>query len=188
MEILVGKTAGFCFGVNNAVTKAKEELKKGGKLYGLGELVHNLQVTEDLENRGMIFVDDIKETQGKVIIRAHGIPKEIYKQAEEMNVKVIDLTCPNVLHIHNIAETYAQKGYFIFLTGKAEHPEMLGTVSFCGTNYAIIEKEEDVNKGLKQFIKSNKTKAILISQTTYSLEKFEKIVERFKTEIIRRKP
>ena len=183
MEIIIGKTAGFCFGVSNAVTKTQEILKQKENVYCLGELVHNKQVTESLIEKGIKFIDNIEEAKEKVIIRAHGVAKQVYEIAEKSGTKIIDLTCPKVLHIHNIAEEYAKNNHFIFLTGEAKHPEMLGTISFCGESYFVIENEEQVNTAIEKFKKSNKKKALIISQTTYSLEKFQNIVETIKKNI-----
>ena len=184
MEIIIGKTAGFCFGVKNAVTKAYEELEKTGKAFCLGELVHNKQVTDELINKGMVFIDSLDETNGNVIIRSHGVEKKIYKEAEDRNIELVDLTCPKVLHIHNIAEEYAEKDYFILLIGKVEHPEMIGTISFCGANHFVIENEEQIEEAVKQFEKSGKRHALVIAQTTFSLEKFNLIVEKLKKLIV----
>jgi len=183
MEIIIGKTAGFCFGVKNAVTKAKDELEKSEKAYCLGELVHNNQVTEELIANGMTFVNSIDEAKNKVIIRAHGVPQNVYSKAKELGIELVDLTCPKVIHIHKIAEEYAKKGYYIFLIGKKEHPEIVGTISFCGDFSFIIEKEEDIEKAIEDFYNQNKEKALIIAQTTYSLEKFNEIAEKIKKQI-----
>ena len=183
MEIIIGKTAGFCFGVKNAVTKAEEALEQNEEIYCLGELVHNKQVTERLTQKGMHFIDNITEAKGKTVIRSHGVEKKTYKQAENIKIDLIDLTCPKVLHIHNIAEEYAKKGFYIILTGDENHPEMLGTASFCGDHYYILEDEENIEKAIDEFKKSKLNNVLLISQTTYSLEKFEKIAEKLQKEI-----
>lgn len=183
MEIIVGKTAGFCFGVKNAVTRAKEELEKTKPTYCIGQLVHNNQVISQLEKNGMIFINSIDNAQGKTIIRAHGIPKTEYKKAKERQIELLDLTCPKVIHIHNIAEEYSKKGYYIFLIGQKTHPEIIGTISFCGKNSYIIEKEEEINSALEKFDKSGTKKALIIAQTTYSIEKFNKIAQMIKQRI-----
>lgn len=183
MEVIIGKTAGFCFGVKNAVTKTLEEIEKQGEIYCLGELVHNNQVTEDLSSKGVKFIDDIEDAENNVIIRSHGVQKEIYEKAKNLKLKLVDLTCPKVLHIHKIAEEYAQKGYYIFVIGKKEHPEMIGTVSFCGKNYYVIQNEDEVINAIDNFKKSNIDKALIISQTTFSLEKFKAIVEKLQANI-----
>jgi len=183
MQIIIGKTAGFCFGVKNAVTKTEEEVNKNGSIDCLGELVHNNQVTEELIAKGVNFIENIEDARDKVIIRSHGVQKQVYEKAEQLNLKLVDLTCPRVLQIHKIAEEYANKGYFIFIIGKEEHPEMIGTVSFCGNNYYVIEKEENVNEAVDTFKKTNIEKALIISQTTFSLEKFNNIVEIIKNNL-----
>ena len=109
MELIVGKTAGFCYGVKRAVDGAKEELKQNEILYGLGEIVHNQEVIKELENLGMQFIENIEEAKGKTIIRAHGIPKQIYEEAKRRQIELKDYTCPKVLNIHQIAEEYANK-------------------------------------------------------------------------------
>lgn len=178
MEIIVGKTAGFCYGVKRAVDGSIKQLEenKDKKTYCLGELVHNKQVVENLEEKGIEFIEDIneiKEEESKVIIRAHGVEKNIYKQAKEKGIEVIDFTCPNVLKIHRIAKEYQEQGYYIFLTGTANHPEVIGIRSYCGENYTLITNEEDVEKAIQNFKKSNIEKLLVISQTTYSTKKFE---------------
>lgn len=175
MQIIVGKTAGFCFGVENAVTKTLEEIDKSNEIYCLGELVHNKEVTEELTSKGVKFIDNIEEAKGKIIIRSHGVKKEIYAKARNLNLEVVDLTCPKVLHTHKIAEEYSSKGYYIFLTGQAEHPEIIGTQSFCGENYYIIENEEDVPKAIEKLKETGINKVLVLSQTTFSLDKFNKI-------------
>ena len=184
MKIIVGKNAGFCYGVKRAVDGAKEELSKGdSNICCLGEIVHNKDVVKTLEQNGMKFIDNILETTGTTIIRAHGVPKEVYELAKQKNIIIKDYTCPKVINIHEIAEKYANKGYFIFLTGSKKHPENIGTISFCGNNYYLIENEEMVNEAIKSFKESNINKLLLISQTTFSVEKFNKIQKLIKDQI-----
>ena len=158
MEIIVGKTAGFCYGVKRAIDGVKEE-SKNNKLFCIGEIVHNRQVIEDLQNKGVNFVEDISkvhDAKSKVAIRAHGVKKEIYEIANKNKIDIIDYTCPNVLRIHEIAKEYAEKGFYIILCGKKEHPENIGTISYCGKNYSVIQDEKELKEALKRF---EKTKA-----------------------------
>ncbi len=178
MEIIVGKTAGFCFGVANAVNKTKENLAKQKNLCCLGELVHNKEVTKELEGEGLVFIKDIKEAKKNVIIRAHGEPNKTYKEAEKLDLNIIDLTCPKVIKIHDIAKEYAEKGYYIFLIGQKEHPEIIGTISYCGNNSIIIEKKEDVENAIKHLEQSNLGKLLVIVQTTFSIESFNNIANK----------
>ncbi len=184
MEIIVGKTAGFCYGVERAVKGATEEIKNTKEgIYCLGEIVHNKQVIKKLENLGVKCIEEIQEAEGTVLIRAHGVAKEVYEKAKAMNIKIQDYTCPNVLKVHEIAEEYSQKGYYIILLGAKNHPENIGTASYCGKDYYVLEKEEELDKAIKMFKETNKNKLLLLSQTTYSLEKFESIEKNIKSEL-----
>lgn len=183
MEIIIGKTAGFCFGVANAVNKTSKLLEQEGNMYCLGELVHNKQVTEELEKKGLKIINDINEAKGSVIIRSHGACKSIYEKAKEMAIKIEDLTCPKVSKTHNIAEEYSKKGYYIFLIGNSSHPEIIGTISYCGEASSVIEKEEDLQNELDKFYKSGIKKLFVLVQTTFSLEKFNNISNLIKENI-----
>lgn len=179
MKIIIGKTSGFCHGVKNAVDKATEEVDKSTeKVYCLGELVHNKHVTNSLREKGLIFIENIEEANGKTIIRAHGVTKETYKKAQELGIELKDLTCPKVLKIHDIVEQYSNEGYYIFLVGIANHPETIGTYSFCGKNSSIIENISDLEQAIIKMSEANIKKALLITQTTFNLRKFEEIAER----------
>lgn len=182
MEYIVGKTAGFCYGVKNAVEKSEKALENEKPIYCLGEIVHNKNVVKDLENKGIIFIDDLKQNleKRKTIIRAHGIAKEVYTQADKMGIDLIDLTCPKVLKIHKIASEYNEKEYYIFLVGSKKHPEIIGTASFCGDDVSIIENIDDINISIDNFKKSNRKKLAIVVQTTFSLQKFTEITESIK--------
>ncbi len=175
MEIIIGKTAGFCFGVANAVNKTSKFLNENSNIFCLGELVHNKQVTGRLEEKGLKIIEDIEQAKQNVIIRAHGTEKEIYDKAKRMKLNIIDLTCPKVIKIHKLAEEYANNGYYIFLVGNSNHPEIVGTISYCGNNVCAVENEDNVNDALQNLYKSKIKKLVIISQTTFSLEKFNKI-------------
>lgn len=176
MEIKIGKNAGFCYGVKRAVDGAKDVLKCENKeVYCLGELVHNKEVIMKLEEKGIKFIEQIDEAHNLVIIRAHGVTKDIYEKAENNLLKIKDFTCPKVLIIHEIVEKYANDGFYIVLTGSKIHPENIGTISYCGNNYSIIETPEELENIQKDILKSKTKKVLLISQTTYSLKKFENI-------------
>ena len=191
MKIIIGKTAGFCYGVKRAIEGAKNDLKDVSakdsetKIFCLGEIVHNKQVVESLKAMGLVFIEDINEAKNKVILRAHGVTKEIYEVAKNKQIEIKDYTCPNVLKIHEIAEEHKKKGYYIFLCGSKKHPENIGTLSYCGKNSYVIEKEDDVFKALDKLEKSKIKKLLVISQTTFSLEKFYIIEEIIKNELPR---
>ena len=184
MDIIIGKTAGFCFGVANAVNKTINELNNNkNNVYCLGELVHNTEVTDELQKKGLKIIDNIEEAKDNVIIRSHGTIKKTYIKAKEKNLNVIDLTCPKVLKIHNIAEKYSNMGYYIFLIGKKSHPEIIATISYCGKYASIIEDKNQVKDAINSFYKSNINKLLVIVQTTFGLEKYEEIISIIEKEI-----
>lgn len=185
MEIIVGKNAGFCYGVKNAVDNATKELDSSKEVCCLGEIVHNSKVVKELEDKGMKFIDNLSENTGKckTIIRAHGVPKAIYEEADKKGIELVDLTCPKVLKIHKIVSEYAEKDYFIFLVGNKVHPETLGTASFCGLNSCIIEQESDIDDAINEFDCSKKDNLLVVVQTTFSMEKFDNYIEYIKSKI-----
>lgn len=177
MEVIVGKYAGFCPGVLNSVTKAEEAVNKYDELYCLGELIHNKTVVTFLEEKGMKTVDDINDVSDNsvVIFRAHGVKESIYEEAKNRNLNVIDLTCAIVKNIHEKVKEKKEDN-FIIITGDNVHPETIGTKDFAGDNSYVISCEEDVDKAYDEFIKSGLKNIYVISQTTFSLKKFDELV------------
>lgn len=175
MEIIVAKTAGFCYGVKRAVEGAQKDVEEKKELYCLGELVHNKQVIEKLEQKGLKFIDNIEDANGITIIRAHGVTQQVYDKAKEKQIELIDYTCPNVLKIHKIVEEYSKDGYYICLCGSKKHPENIGTISYCNTASSIIENVEEIDETIQKINDLKMKKVLLTSQTTYSLEKFYQI-------------
>ena len=184
MEIIVGKTAGFCFGVKRAVEGSEKILKNTKEeVYCLGEIVHNRDVVEGLKEKGLNFIDNIQESKGKTIIRSHGVPKQVYEYAQQKGIAIEDYTCPNVLKVHDIAYEYSQKGYYICLCGKKTHPENIGTLSYCGENVFVIENENETFEAIESFKRTGIKKLLLISQTTFNLGKFDIIREILENEL-----
>lgn len=184
MEIIVGKSAGFCFGVNNAVTKVAKLIKEEKLVYCLGELVHNRQIIEGLEKEGLVTLDNIKEVPkgAKLIIRAHGEPPESYKKAEKNQNKIYDYTCPKVIKTHEDVEKNKKESY-IFIIGVKKHPEAIATKGFSGKNSYIVETKEDIKEAIQNFQKSKLKKLYIIAQTTFSLKKFNNLVEEISEEL-----
>lgn len=168
MEIIIGKTSGFCAGVKKAIKKAEETLEKG-EAYCLGEIVHNKNVINDLENKGMITVNNLDEIpNGKtVMFRAHGEPEYKYKLAESKNLKLVDLTCEKVKLIHEKAKKESKEAFIIIL-GKKNHPETIGTKGFSGENSFVIETEDDILDAYIEFEKAGLSKVYVTTQTTIS--------------------
>lgn len=180
MEILLGKTAGFCMGIKNAIKTTDENLKKYNKLECLGDLLHNNQVLEKLKARGLKVIDSIDEAKEKVIIRAHGVTKEIYEMAEKRNIELIDCTCPKVLKVHELAEKLSKKNSYIVVIGEKKHPETIGTYSFV-QNGEIIQDIEELKLRMDEL---NKKEIVeVITQTTCNIKKFKEIENYLKENI-----
>ena len=182
MQIEIDNGSGFCFGVTTAIKKAEEELAKGGKLYCLGDIVHNGMEVERLHEAGLITIDheQMEELQGvKVLLRAHGEPPETYALAERNNIEIIDATCPVVLQLQRrIKKQYVNNPEAqIVIFGKNGHAEVLGLVGQTESHAIVVEKFEDV-KQLKENGQLDFSKDIyLYSQTTKSLDEFHRIIE-----------
>ena len=188
MEIIVGKSSGFCYGVKRAVESAEKDASKvKEKIYCLGEIVHNSDVVNSLSQKGIIFVENIDEIpkDSTVIIRAHGVTKSIYEKAKEKNIEIRDYTCPNVLKIHKIAQEYADKGYFIVLLGSRKHPENIGTVSYCGEHYFVVQDESQIYLAVDEINRWNFNKVLVIAQTTFGIEDFAVFTEILSNELYR---
>lgn len=132
MEVIVAKTAGFCFGVRRAVNTVYDQVEKGIKpIYTYGPIIHNEEVVRDLEAKGVCVIPDeegLKQiAEGTVIIRSHGVPKKIYNLIEEQGLHLVDATCPFVKKIHNIVRKKSEEGYEIVIIGNAAHPEVEGS-------------------------------------------------------------
>ena len=184
MEVIVGKLAGFCKGVENAITKANKEIENK-RIYCLGEIVHNKQVVENLEDKGMITVNSIEEIPNNeiVIFRAHGEAESVYNRAKEKNLQIIDLTCGNVKRIHAKVEKESQKS-FILILGKKNHPEVIGTKGFSGENSFVIETEDDILDAYMEYEKTSLGSVYVVAQTTYSSRYFDKLAEEIRTNFI----
>ena len=178
MEVIVGKLAGFCAGVNNAVVKSNEICDKNETAYCLGELVHNREVVSELEAKGMKTVECLDEIPDNsiVIFRAHGVTKEIYEEAKIKNLNVFDLTCINVLNVHKSIEKESEDA-FIILIGDKNHPEVIGSVSFAKNGYYVVESEEDILDAYMEYEKNMIGQVKIFAQTTFKLSKFDELVE-----------
>lgn len=181
MEIILAKTAGFCFGVKRAVDMVYNNADNEN-VYTYGPIIHNEQVVADLEKRGVKMLPDreaIKNApKGTVIIRAHGILQEDYKYIEDCGHEIVDATCPFVLKIHKIVKDAAQKNQFIVIIGDKNHPEVQGIKSCAGINSVVINSVKEAQKFINEY-KEEQKEFVIVSQTTFNYNKFQDIVEIF---------
>lgn len=183
-KIEIDKKSGFCFGVTTAIKKAEEELKKYGTLYCLGDIVHNSKEMERLREMGLMTIDHEKFKKlknVKVLLRAHGEPPETYNIARKNNIEIIDATCPVVLTLQKrIKQEYKNsdnKKKQIVIYGKRGHAEVLGLVGQTEGNAKVIQSIEEAQA------LDLSTDTYLYSQTTKSLEGFNKVTNYIKENI-----
>ncbi len=177
MRIILASTAGFCFGVNNAVNKAYDMLDNGEKIYTLGPIIHNEQVVDDLKKKGVDVISDVSSVSvgSKVIIRAHGVNPKIYKELTTNNICIVDATCPYVKKIHNLVHEKHSEGFQIVIAGDREHPEVKGIDGWCGNTAFIANNPDDMD-----IFPKTEQKCCLVAQTTIRKEKFDGIYEKLK--------
>lgn len=180
MNVILAETAGFCFGVERAINLVHEQIEKAAgsrNIYTYGPIIHNAEVVKELEAAGVFSIDgpeDLAKIRGSVlIIRSHGVARDIYEKAEENGVEIVDATCPFVKKIHRIADEESRKGKHIVVIGNKDHPEVAGIIGWVNGDVTVLGSEEEA-----ETFQTNKNKPLcVVSQTTFNLTKFQYIVE-----------
>ena len=178
LKIYLASPRGFCAGVDRAIEIVKKSIDKfGSPVYVRHEIVHNKHVVESLKKIGAIFVEEISEIKDKsrpVIFSAHGVPKKVPKEAEELNMKYVDATCPLVSKVHREAENMHKNGYHIILIGHKGHPEVIGTMGQIPVDgITLVETIEDVEK----IVFKKDEKLAFITQNTLSVDDTKEMIE-----------
>ena len=178
MNVILAKTAGFCFGVDKAVNTVYEEIKNNdGTVYTYGPIIHNEIVVSELTRLGVSVINSKEELDniktGTVIIRSHGVSRDIRNSLDREGIKVVDATCPFVAKIHRIVEKYSSEGYKVIIAGNREHPEVTGIKGWVNGECFIIDSAEE----LKSIVLGEGERAVLVAQTTYNYQKFKEFVE-----------
>ena len=172
-KIIKARHIGFCFGVKRAIAAAEDLLSKHKKTCSLGPIIHNPFVVERLSKKGLKVISDIKDARGKcMVIRSHGIPPALKKEAQEYCTEIFDATCPFVSRSHKIVSKLRKEGYHIAIAGERRHPEVQALIEMAGPGTLVITKKSDIKK-----IRSKKIKLALIAQTTISRDIFVEIAE-----------
>ena len=162
---------GFCYGVKRAIKIARENAAPDGSACTLGPIIHNPQMVERLKDEGVGTIDCLDDLKrGKVIIRSHGVGPETYEKAEAMGLECVDATCPHVKKAQLSAKELAEEGRFVVIVGEKEHPEVHSIVQWAGGNVAVIETVAEAASV------PNASRLGIISQTTFSGERFREIV------------
>ena len=173
-EIIRAENSGFCFGVKRAIDIAYEqiELNKDRNIYTIGQLIHNKNVTDSLEEKGLLIIDKIDNAKENsvIIVRSHGETKDFFSEAQKRNIELIDATCPLVKRIHEFVEEAYSKGKKIIIIGDKNHPEVIATNGWCDNKAIIINSKNEA----KEILGDN---YFIVCQTTIIKEMLEEVIE-----------
>lgn len=179
MEVILAKSAGFCFGVRRAVNEVYRclEEEKDTPIYTFGPIIHNDEVVNDLKNKGVQVVDTLESLaalkKGIVIIRSHGVGRDTETKMRELGMRVIDMTCPFVKKIHRLVEEKSKEGYQIVIAGNPVHPEVVGIVGWSTDGASVVKDAEEAQK----LVLDPKKSVFVAAQTTFHYIKFQNIVD-----------
>ena len=180
MNVILADVLGYCMGVRRAVDSAIETLKnnQNNKVYSLGPLIHNQVALDKLSSMGLKVLRepniDLLDERSVVIIRAHGVPPQVIEKLTEKNSFVVNATCPRVLASQNNAKRYSSMNYTVILAGDTNHGEAVGIAGYAGKKFILVENKEDAEK-LPSF--NDDENAVLLCQTTFSMEEFKQIAD-----------
>lgn len=188
MPVTVAKTAGFCFGVRRAVDTVYQQLEEScrtesPKLYTLGEIIHNPQVVEELNDLGAVAVEQLPELltleqteKVPVIIRSHGVPHSVYEAFEQNGIPYVDATCPYVRQIQKIVADQPQDT-LVLVAGDAKHPEVKGIIGHCNATFVTFDSAEELQKITENSPNLAKMNSVMVAQTTFNTSEWQKCVE-----------
>ena len=180
MKVIKAQTAGFCFGVKRAVDQVYDlAAKEKEPVYTYGPIIHNEEVVRDLEEKGVRVLngkeDLLSVKKGTVVIRSHGVGKEIYDLLNEHHITVVDATCPFVKKIHRIVEKQTAEGRRVLIVGSGDHPEVQGINGWGNDTTLVVENADQI----EHLSVSKEEKMCIVSQTTFNYKKFQDLVEKF---------
>ena len=175
-EVILAKSAGFCFGVKRAVDTVYEQTGKKN-VYTFGPIIHNEEVVKDLEKKGVFVINTMEElddiTEGTVIIRSHGVSSAVYEVLQKKGVEIVDATCPFVLKIHNIVKQESANGKQIVIIGNEKHPEVEGIMGWSKTQVHVVDTAEKA----QNLQLDPQREVCIVSQTTFNYNNFKELVE-----------
>jgi len=172
-SVQIANKAGYCFGVHRALDIAKDSLSEHeGKVYSLGPIIHNPRVVEEFRQRGLIPVDSIDEVdQGLLVIRSHGVEKEMLERADAKGLQIVDATCPIVKNAQRLAQELSEEGYQVVIVGERAHPEVKGIMSYAGADPVVVVDASELG------IETIGLKVGVLSQTTKPTKSFGEVVK-----------
>ena len=173
MQVFLPQEIGFCFGVERALKLVLDEIKRGGKTYTLGDLIHNSQVVENLKRKGIESIENLSQIkEGTLVIRSHGVDPSLIEEAKKRKIRVLNATCPHVVEVQNIVKSLSQKSYLVVIVGSNTHPEVKGLMASVKNGKVYIVKNEREAEKLPSVRKMG-----IVAQTTESLDNFSNIVK-----------
>lgn len=182
-EVILAKSAGFCFGVSRSVELAEKMLDKGGQCYSLGQLIHNGDVVRHFQERGLCVVENPEEVPegANVIIRAHGVSMDVERRLRERTEHVIDSTCPKVLRIHKLVQQASKEGRQVVVIGTRTHPEVIAICGCCD-DALVFENGRELEGYLSDHPEFGKNPVTMVIQTTQTWDNFEECEKKLKKE------
>ena len=167
MSVTVAKSAGFCFGVSRAVELVETAAKEGKRTLTLGPIIHNRHVVERFQKMGVQVIEQPEQAQpgDTVIIRSHGVSREVYERLEKQGAEIIDATCPFVKRIHNLVAQAEEAGQLPIIIGTPTHPEVEGIAGWC-TRCKVFADAESLEKWVVEEHISSDLPVCMVSQTT----------------------
>ncbi len=168
MKFILAKRAGFCFGVKRAVDISFDMASKKKGIYTLGPIIHNPQVVNKLNNKGVKPIDEPSKEMNSIIIRTHGVPIEMYDKLNNLGVEVVDATCPFVKNAQTYAKLLREEGYQVIILGDKDHPEVKSIMSFAGNDAVVVGKDE--------YPETIKSKVGVVVQTTQPVNALERLL------------
>ena len=181
-KITLAKTAGFCFGVDRAVSTLYNMVESGKKVCTLGPIIHNPSVIEDLEKKGVHIIEHPAQApqDTTVVIRTHGVEKFVIDELQKRGLDYIDLTCPFVMKIQKIVERHSKKDRLLLIAGDENHPEVRGFRSRWEGESLVYKNEEELTHLLENHPEIEKGEVYVVAQTTFSVKEWEKTSKNLK--------
>ena len=182
MSIKKAESAGFCFGVNRAITIVGDLIREEEKVCTLGPIIHNMEVVRELKENGCRPVESIGEVQPDeiLVIRSHGVPRSVIDEIEEKKLRYRDATCPFVKKIHRIVAEADPETELVLVAGNAQHPEVQGIIGNCKTECYTFNNEDELDNLLTNILKENNKLVKVVAQTTFDTKEWKKSVKKLK--------
>ena len=182
MTIRVAKTAGFCFGVKRAVEIVYNMLDEGKRVCTLGPIIHNMEMVNELKERGCNAIDSVEECPegATVVIRSHGVCKNVYDKLSELGIDYVDATCPFVKKIHRIVKQAGEQNIPVLIAGNKNHPEIQGIMGHCAGDCFTFNSDDELNELIPKIPFEKNNDVFVVAQTTFSKKEWKKCLKTVK--------